>query len=58
MSDKKGYRYVYSREKADAYQKLSVEQRLEWLEKMNRFLYNFMPQEAKDFKEKLQKGEI
>jgi predicted transcriptional regulator len=54
----KGFRYVYTREKAEAYRKLKPEQRLEWLEKMSRFLYNFMPKASKAFAEKLRKGEI
>jgi len=57
-SHKKGFRYVYTAEKAKEYQKLSAEQRLEWLEKMSRFLYNFMPQASKDFAEKLRLGKI
>jgi predicted transcriptional regulator len=57
-SKKGGFRYVYTREKAEEYQKLSYEQRLEWLEKMSRFLFNFMPQASKDFSEKLRRGEI
>ncbi len=55
---RKGFRYVYTREKAEEYQKLSTEQRLEWLEKMSRFLFNFMPKASKDFSEKLRRGEI
>jgi len=55
---KKGFRYVYTQEKAEEYQKLSAQQKLEWLEKMNRFLYNFMPIKSKIFQEKLRKGEV
>ena len=58
MNSKKGFSYVYTREKADEYQKLSAQQKFEWLEKMNRFLYYFMPQKSKDFAEKLRKGQI
>ncbi|OGC08656.1 hypothetical protein A2230_05910 [candidate division WOR-1 bacterium RIFOXYA2_FULL_36_21] len=54
----KGFTYVCSREKAKEYQKLSAQQKLEWLEKMNRFLYYFMPKENKVFAEKLRRGEI
>ncbi|MBU0672691.1 MAG: hypothetical protein KJ732_06670 [Candidatus Margulisbacteria bacterium] len=57
-SKRKGFRYVYTKEKAAEYKKLSVLQKLEWLEKMNRFLYNFMPKESKLFAERLRKGEI
>ena len=55
---KKGFSFVYSREKAEEYQRLFPEQRLEWLEKMNRFLFNFMPKASKEFSEKLRRGEI
>lgn len=54
----KGFRYVYTKEKAEEYQKLTPQQRLEWLEKMNRFLYYFMPQKSKIFEQKLRRGEI
>ena len=54
----KGFRYVYTEEKAAEYRKLKPEQRLEWLEKMSRFFYNFMPKASKDFAEKLRRGEI
>ena len=41
MENNKNFGYVYSQEKYDEYQKLSVEQKLEWLEKMSRFTYYF-----------------
>jgi hypothetical protein len=55
---KKGFRYVYTKEKWLAYQKLSPQQKLEWLEKMNRFLTAFMPAKSKLFAEKLRRGII
>ena len=59
MKQKKGgFSYIYTKEKAEEYKKLTPEQRLEWLEKMNRFLYNFMPKESKVFQEKLRHGII
>lgn len=58
MEQKKGFKHVYSQEKYDAYKILPAWQKLEWLEKMSRFLYNFMPQKSKNLNEKLQKGEI
>jgi hypothetical protein len=57
-ASKKGFRYVYTKEKADEYRKFSTEQRLEWLEMMSRFLSQAMPQASKDFAEKLRRGEI
>lgn len=53
MKSKKGLFYVYSKEKADEYRKLSPQQKLEWLEKMGRFLYYFMPNKSKLIVEKL-----
>ena len=58
MEQKKGFSYIYTQEKYDAYKKLLPLQKLEWLEKMNRFLYNFMPPESKKIREKLRRGEI
>lgn len=57
-SKKRGFTYIYTKEKAEEYKKLSPEQRLEWLEKINRFLYHFMSKESKVFCEKLRRGEI
>ncbi|MBU0574242.1 MAG: hypothetical protein ABIJ26_07995 [Candidatus Margulisiibacteriota bacterium] len=56
--NKKGFSYVYSQEKHDEYKKLSTEQKLEWIEKMNRFLYNFMSPQDRTNCEKLRAGEI
>lgn len=59
MEKKKGgFRYVYSQEKYNEHKKIPAWQKLEWLERMNRFLYDFMPQKSKIICEKLRKGEI
>ncbi|MBI5699774.1 hypothetical protein HZC35_05715 [Candidatus Saganbacteria bacterium] len=58
MSAKKGFSYVYTKEKYEAYKKLTPWQKLEWLEKMNRFLVSFMPPKSKEICEKLRRGEI
>jgi len=58
MEQRKGFRYTYTKEKFEAYKKVPVGQKLEWLEKMNRFLYYFMPTKSKELREKLRKGEI
>lgn len=58
MSKEKGFKYIYTQEKYDAYKKIPVWQKLEWLEKMNRFLYNFMSEKSKILCEKIRKGEI
>ena len=58
MNQAKGFSYVYTKEKYDSYKKIPAWQKLEWLEKMNRFLYDFMPPKSKELCEKLRKGEI
>lgn len=58
MTGKKGFRYVYTREQAQEYSRLTLEQRLEWLEKMARFFYYFTPEKNKQFGEQLRRGEI
>lgn len=58
MQKSKGFNYVYSKEKYEAYKDMPAEKKLEWLEKMNRFLYRFMPEKSKIIAEKLRKGEI
>ncbi|MFH1683771.1 MAG: hypothetical protein ABIA67_02680 [Candidatus Margulisiibacteriota bacterium] len=55
---KKGFRYIFTKEKAKDYQKLSSEQKLAWLEKMNRFLSAFMPRKSKLFADKLRREAI
>lgn len=56
--EKKGFNYVYTREKFEEYRKLSSEQKLEWLEKMNRFLYSFMTPKDREIRDKYRLGEI
>lgn len=58
MEQRKGFKYVYTKEKYESYKNLSAHQKLEWLEKMNRFLYYFMPPKSKEICEKLRQGEI
>ena len=58
MANRKGFKYIYSKEKYESYKDLPAWQKLEWLEKMNRFLYFYMPPKSKDLSEKLRKGEI
>jgi predicted phosphoadenosine phosphosulfate sulfurtransferase len=55
---KKGFTYIYTKEKYEAYKKVPAWQKLEWLEKMNRFLFNFMPPKSKELWGKLRRGEI
>ena len=58
MQERKGFSYVYTQEKYDAYKNVPAHYKLEWLEKMNRFLYRFMPEKSKIIAEKFRKGEI
>lgn len=58
MGQRKGFKYVYTKEKYDSYKKIPAWQKLIWLEKMSRFLYDFMPKESKIIAEKLRRGEI
>jgi len=58
MTERKGFKYVYTKEKYENYKDMPAWQKLVWLEKMNRFLYNFMPQKSKELCEKLRRGEI
>ena len=58
MAGKTGFKYVYTQEKYDNYSKMPAEQKLEWLEKMNRFLYYFMPEKSKELSGKIRRGEI
>ncbi|MBN3032719.1 MAG: hypothetical protein JW873_01345 [Candidatus Saganbacteria bacterium] len=54
----KGFRYVCNAEKMAEYRRLSPQQKLEWLEQMNRFLYDLMPKESKLAAERFRRGEI
>ncbi len=37
----KAFTYIYTKEKSKEYKKLSAQMKLEWLEKMSRFIYYF-----------------
>ena len=53
-----GYNYYYTVEQIREFQKLSIEQRLKWIEEMNKFLYKFRPVQSKEICEKFRRGEI
>jgi len=53
-----GYSYQYTDEQIQAFQSLSIEQRLKWVEEMNKFLYRFRPVQSKEICEKFRQGEI
>ena len=56
--DPKGYKYVYTKEKYDEYKKLSTQQKLEWLEKMSRFLYGLMTPKDREITDKFRHGNL
>ena len=53
-----GFSYHYTAEQIQAFQQLSIEQRLKWIEELNMFLYNFRPSQSKEICEKFRRGEI
>lgn len=55
---RKGFSFHPTREALVAYAKLSAKQKLEWLEEINRFLYNAMPKSRRRIAEKFRSGEI
>ncbi|MDI6840036.1 MAG: hypothetical protein QMD71_04145 [bacterium] len=53
-----GYYFYRSKEQLKEYMALPPEQKLEWLEEINRFLYKAMPLENRKICEKFRRGEI
>ena len=53
-----GYSYTLEDEKLREFGKLSYEQRLEWIVKMQRFLRRFMPEKSQIIRQKFRTGEI
>lgn len=56
--DNKGFYYYLEDEKIEEYSKLSVEQKLQWLEEVNEFTNLFLTQEEKELRTKLKTGQI
>lgn len=54
----KGFSYNLEDEKIIAYMKLTAEEKLQWLEEINRFTYHVLNDRQREFREKLRKGEI
>ncbi|MEM2282667.1 MAG: hypothetical protein QXH26_03870 [Candidatus Hadarchaeales archaeon] len=54
----KGFRYRVTKKTILNYLKLTPEQRLEWLEEINTFLYTFMPKQNREIMQKFRAGEI
>jgi hypothetical protein len=55
---KKGFSYTLEEEKILEYMKLSVEDKLQWLEEINAFNRMVMDDREKKIREKLRAGEI
>jgi predicted transcriptional regulator len=53
-----GYSYHYTAEQIQAFQELSIEQRLKWVEEMNKFLYKFRSPQSKEICEQFRRGTI
>ena len=58
ISNRGGFRHHHSDEQLREYMALSAQQKLEWLEEVNRFLNDAMTPEAKAIAGKFRRGEI
>ncbi len=58
MDENKGFSYTVEDEKIIEYMKLSVEDKLKWLEEINQFTRIFLTDKEREFREKLRKAEI
>ena len=54
----KGFSYNLEDEKILAYKKLTAQEKLQWLEEINRFTFFVLNERQKEFREKLRSGEI
>ncbi len=54
----KGFSYNLEDEKILAYMKLTAQEKLQWLEEINRFTFFVLNERQKEFREKLRSGEI
>ena len=54
----KGYSYTVEDTKILEYMKLTIEQKLQWLEEINAFTYSVLSDEEKLIREKLRAAEI
>jgi len=53
-----GYSYTLTKEQIEWFKSLSIEERLNWLEEANRFLWSAMSEKAKKIREKVRRGDI
>ncbi|MFH1050507.1 MAG: hypothetical protein V1779_06200 [bacterium] len=54
----KGFKYYIEDEKIREYMKLSTEEKLKWLDEIQRFSELAMTEKEKEIREKFRKGEI
>ena len=54
----KGFSYNLEDEKIISYMKLTAEEKLQWLEDINKFTFSVLTPRQKEFREKLRRGEI
>lgn len=55
---KLGFSYAYDEKTLEAYLALSLEDRLNWLEEANAFLYKYTPPKNRKIWNKFRRGEI
>lgn len=55
---KKGFSYKVSEEALEKWIAMPPEMKLEWLEEINEFIFNFAPEKSKEAISKFRKGEI
>lgn len=52
-----GYSYSCSEEQIREFKKLSLRQRLKWVDDINKFLFRFMPPQSRRIREEFRRGE-
>ena len=57
-NERKGLSYSLEDEKILAYMKLTAQEKLQWLEEINRFTFFVLNDRQKEFREKLRSGQI
>lgn len=55
---KKGFSYKVSDEALKKWAALPAEMKLDWLEEINEFIFNFAPDKSKETMSKFRKGEL
>lgn len=58
MPEAGGFRYILEEEQILKYLEVPIEQRLEWLEEANRFIFAATPPRNRKLWEKFRRGEI